>query len=508
VTLSIRTRFAFSVGANLLKAMVGFATGMLVARGLGPDQYGKMMFLIGTFIAARGLLDVGSSSAFFTFLSQRQRSRRFVTWFSIWLGVQFLVPFLAVGLLFPSAWVEIIWKGEQRSLAVMAFVAVYLQSVLWAVMMQMGESQRLTRWVQGVALATTSLHLVLMAISWWQDWLGIRLIFTAMIIEWGLAIGVIARQLRFPDMPDEKENFNVILKEFGRYCLPLIPYSWLGFAYEFADRWLLQHYGGSIQQAFYSIAYQFGAVAAIATSSILNVFWKEIAEAHHRGDKERVTVLYRRVTRGLFFVAASVAGFLVPWSESILLLTLGPAYVAGATALAIMFLYPMPQSMGQIGGTMLFAIGRVNLQVILGLSFMASSMVASYFILAPATELIPGFGLESVGLASKMVVMAVLSVNITAYFLAKDMGIRFDWIYQPISGFGCLGAGWAAYILTHWLFDEAAYNLILKMCVSGIFYLPILFAVIWFVPSLMGVNRDDIRRIVHRVINPKLNSGT
>ena len=508
VTASIRSRFAFSLGANLLKAMVGFATAMLVARGLGPDQYGKMMFLLGTFIAVRGLLDVGSSTAFFTFLSQRQRSRRFVKWFSVWLGVQFLAPFLAVGLLFPSAWVEIIWKGEQRFLVVMAFVAVYLQSVLWTVMMQMGESQRLTRWVQVVALATTSLHLVLMAISWWQDWLGVRLIFAAMIIEWGIAIGVIVRQLRFHDLPDENENFKDIFKEFGRYCLPLIPYSWLGFAYEFADRWLLQNYGGSVQQAFYSIAYQFGAVAAIVTSSILNVFWKEIAEAHHRGDKERVAVLYRRVTRGLFFVAPSVAGFLVPWSKSILLLTLGPSYVGGATALAIMFLYPLHQSMGQIGGTVLYATGRVRAQVVLGMLFMAASMVVSYFVLAPETALIPGFGLESIGLAGKMVVMQFLGVNTTAIYLAKSMQVRFDWVYQPISGFGCLGAGWAAYVLTHWLFDEAAYNLLFKMFASGIFYLLMLFAVIWLVPSLMGVNRDDVKRIVHRIINPKLNSGT
>jgi hypothetical protein len=198
----------------------------------------------------------------------------------------------------------------------------------------------------------------------------------------------------------------------------------------------------------------------------------------------------------------------VPWSESILLLTLGPAYVGGATALAIMFLYPLHQSMGQIGSTMLFATGRVRAQVVLGILFMAASMVVSYFVLAPETESIPGFGLESIGLAGKMVVMQFLGVNATAIYLAKSMQVSFDWVYQPISGFGCLGAGWAANVLTHWLFDEAAYNLLLKMCVSGIFYLPMLFAVIWFVPSLMGVNRDDVKRIVYSVINPKQNSGT
>jgi O-antigen/teichoic acid export membrane protein len=151
LSASILTRFGFSLFANVSKAIITFGTGMMVARGLGPEQYGTMMFLLGTFTAARQLLDMGSGTAFFTFLSQRQRSRRFVGWYFAWLGVQFLLPMLAAGLLLPATWVDLIWKGEQRSLVVLAFVAAYMQSVLWSVVLPMGESQRLTRRVQGVS---------------------------------------------------------------------------------------------------------------------------------------------------------------------------------------------------------------------------------------------------------------------------------------------------------------------------------------------------------------------
>lgn len=480
--------------------MIGFATGMLVARGMGPEHYGKMMFLLGTFIAVRQLLDVGSSTAFFTFLSQRQRSRRFVAWFSIWLGVQFLVPLLAVGLLFPTTWIELVWRGEQRSLVVMTFVAAYLQSTLWTVVMQMGESQRLTRMVQGVSATIAMFHLLLVAIAWWQEWLGIRLIFAAIAVEWALAAWVIARQLQFSAVPDENETFMGVVKEFGRYCLPLIPYSWLGFAYEFADRWLLQNYGGSVQQAFYAVAFQFGAVVGIATTSILNVFWKEIAEAHHQGNKERVAILYRKVSRGLYFVAAAVAGFLIPWSEDILRLTLGPAYVGGAAALTIMFLYPLHQSMGQIGGTMLYATGRVRAQIVIGMLLMASSIVATYFVLAPAAAPIPGFGLGSTGLAGKMVIMQFLGVNVVALYLARSMQVSFDWIYQPVSGIGCLGAGWLAYVIPQWLFDVSA-HVWFGWLVSGFLYSVMVLAMIWLAPSLAGVSRYEILSVVRRFAN-------
>ena len=481
----MRSRFAFSLGANLMKAVVGFVTGMMVARGLGPEQFGKMVFLLGTFTALRQLLDVGSSSAFFTFLSQRQRSRRFVAWYSTWLGMQFLVPLLAVGLLLPATWVELIWKGEQRSLVVMAFLAAYMQSTLGSVMMQMGESQRLTRLVQGASATIALCHLLIVAISWWQEWLGIRLILTALVVEWTLAAWVIAKHLRFSPQADENESFKAVFKEFGRYCLPLIPYSWLGFAYEFTDRWLLQNYGGSVQQAFYAVAFQFGAIAAIATSSILNVFWKEIAEAHQQGNKERVAMLYRRVSRGLFFVAASVAGFLVPWSEDILRITLGPAYVGGAAALTIMFLYPLHQSMGQIGGTMLYATGRVRAQVVIGMLVMVTSIVVTYFVLAPTDASPPGFGLGSTGLAGKVVVMQFLAVNVIAIYLARTLQIEFDWIYQPFGLVVCLGTGWLAYGIPRWLFDVPA-HVWAGLLVSATLYLIMMAGTIWLKPSLAG----------------------
>jgi O-antigen/teichoic acid export membrane protein len=495
VTTSIRARFGFSLFANLSKAVVTFGTGMLVARGLGPEQYGTMMFLLGTFAATRQLLDMGSSTAFFTLLSQRQRGRRFVFWYFAWLGMQFLVPLLFVGLLLPDAWLALIWKGEQRTLVLLAFVAAYLQSVLWSAVLQMGESQRLTRSVQGVALAITLVHFLLMAMAWWGDRLDIRWIFMVMSIEWAIAAAVIVKQLRFPAIPNEPDTLKSVTSEFWCYCMPLIPYAWLGFVYEFADRWLLQTYAGSVQQAYYAVAYQFGAIAAIATSSILNIFWKEIAEAYHQQNHERVVLLYRQVSRGLFFVAAAGAGFLAPWAEEILRITLGAAYVGGAATLMIMFFYPLHQSMGQIGGTMAYATGRVSVYVKLGMVFMASSMVVTYFVLASPDAIFPGLGLGSLGLAGKMVVMQLLSVNALAYYLARSLGIKFDWLFQPASALACLSAGYLAYVIPNSL-TEVASHLWLAIFVAGILYAAMLLAVVGFAPGLAGLTRSDIDGVI------------
>ncbi|MDD5392918.1 MAG: lipopolysaccharide biosynthesis protein [Thiothrix sp.] len=493
--MSVRARFGFSLFANLFKAVITFGTGMLVARSLGPEQYGKMMFLLGTFTAVRQLFDVGSSTAFFTFLSQRQRSRRFVGWYFSWLGLQFLLTLTAVSLLFPASWIQLIWKGEQRNLVILAFFAAYMQSVLWSVILQMGESQRLTGWTQGVAVTVALMHFLLIAIAWWGGWLVICTVFGLMIIEWSIAVAVIVKQLHFPVMPEEPDTPKSVFTEFWRYCQPLVLYSWLGFAYEFADRWLLQTYAGSEQQAYYSVAYQFGAIGAIATSSILNIFWKEIAEAHHQNNHERVTMLYLRVSRGLFFVAAVGAGFLAPWVEDIMRIILGATYVDGASTLMIMFFYPLHQSMGQIGGTMAYATGAVATYVKITMMVMVLSTVLTYFVLADAAASLPGLGLGSLGLASKMVVMQAFSVNALAFYLSRSLDIKFDWLFQPVATLACVAAGLLAYTVSQILIDVSS-QIWLALMVAGLLYAILMLVLIGLSPSLVGLHRADLAAVI------------
>lgn len=464
---------------------------MLIARGLGPEQYGTMTFLLGTFTAVRQLLDLGSSTAFFTLLSQRQRSCRLVNWYLAWLGIQFLLTLIVVGIIFPAAWIELIWRGEQRTLVILAFFAAYMQSVLWSVMMQMGESQRLTRLVQGVAVAVAFIHFVVMAIAWWGGWLAVRTVFMLIIIEWMIALAIIAKQLRFPKADQETDTPGSIFAEFWRYCLPLIPYSCLGFAYEFADRWLLQTYSGNVQQAYYAVAFQFGAIVAISTSSMLNIFWKEIAEAHHQNNHERVAFLYRRISRSLFFVAAFGAGFLVPWAGDILRITLGPAYAGGTTTLMIMFFYPLHQSMGQIGSTLAYATGRLSGYVQIGMVFMAFSIVVTYFLLADAEAPLPGLELGSVGLAIKMVVIQIFSVNALALYLSRSLGIKFDWLFQFTTSLSCCVAGLLAYSVSDSLFDLST-QIVLAMPVAVFLYALLMLVLVVFLPSLAGLSKADL----------------
>ena len=422
---SIQRRFATSRLTNLLRSGISFATGMLLARWLGPDDYGRMAFLLATFMAFKQLFDMATSSAFFTFLSQRPRSKQFVRYFWYWVGAQCVVSLLLVALILPESTLQVVWKGEQQPLIVLALVATFMQQHVWSIASQMAEASRQTIRVQKLNTLVVLIHLAVVVCLWWFDELTIPLVFVALIVEWSIA-GWLAAKL-YQQQTEYISEYVVdtpksVFKEFWHYCLPFIPYAWLGFAHDFADRWMLQHWGGSSEQAYYAVAQQFAAVALLATTSILRIFWKEIAEAQHQGDTAKVERLYLKVSRGLFFVGAVVAGGLIPWAEEIITAVLADSYIAGTITLMIMFLYPVHQSMGQIGGTMLYATEKKRVQVVLGLTFMTASILVVYFMLAPNTMTVPGLGLASQGLAIKMVVLQLIGVNIQAYVIARIFG--------------------------------------------------------------------------------------
>lgn len=494
MTNNIRTRFAASLLANILRSAISFSTGLLLARMLGPTDYGRMAFLLASFMAFRQLLDMASSSAFFTFLAQRPRSRCFVSYYWCWVSLQFLFSLLLVGFVFPENFIGVVWKNESRSTVLLAFVAAFMQNVVWAIASQMAEAQRETIRVQRLNTLVVLVHLGVVLFLWWIGKLAIPLLFAALALEWGLA-GWFASRLYHGLVGSErleagetKDTFGSVFREFRAYCLPFVPYVWLGFAHDFADRWLLQHWGGATQQAYYAVAAQFAAVALLATTSILRIFWKEIAEANHRQDYGRMERLYLKASRGLFFIGAVVAGGLLPWASEIIHLTLGAAYSGGAVTLMLMFLYPVHQSMGQIGGTMLYATGHTRIQVVLGLASMTTSLVVAYFMLAPQDASVPGLGLASQGLAYKMLMVQLVQVNIMAWLIARVFSWKFDWSYQIVGLVMAVISGWLAKNVVCWWGVASLPAMIL----TAPLYLFLISITLYSMPWIAGVSREEI----------------
>ncbi|MDB9916153.1 lipopolysaccharide biosynthesis protein [Pseudomonadales bacterium] len=499
--MTTKNRLFFSVGANGIKAALSLVLGMLVARSLGPENYGDLAFLLGSFWAIRALLDMGMGSAFYTFISQKDQDRKYYLVHFMWLACQFLFSLFLIGLLLPESLLDRIWLGQERELIVWALLATFLQNQVWQTVIQAYESERKTSRIQIASLCVILVQLIVVLSFVVLSSLSVLLFLKIISVEYFLFTTFMCLRLgkehREKSIQEENPSFNVVVTEYYHYCRPLVIVGMMSFVYEIADRWLLQRYGGSDQQAFYQVAMQLSVVSVLVTTSILNVLWKEIAESNKNGDDARVIDLYHRLTRMLIATAMFFSCFLAPWAEEIVVLLLGADYKDAWPALFIMLFYPIHQCLGQINGTLFRATGVTSLLMRITVVSLLASLPLSYFLIAPTSEVtFPGLELGALGLAIKVVGLNIVFVNIESWFISRRYGSPFKWRQQITGTIVFLTLGYCSKFVGINAFPGgSAVAVIVGMVISGSVFTVISIWGVKTIPKIFGIEKIDVDEV-------------
>jgi O-antigen/teichoic acid export membrane protein len=297
---------------------------------------------------------------------------------------------------------------------------------------------------------------------------------------------------------DTDGSLRGIVREFVVFCKPLAIFGTVGVVYMFADRWLLQNFGGAREQGLFSIGQQIATVSLLATTSIMDVFWKEIAEAKAHGDTARATQLYMAVRHALFFYTASISCGVIPHAQDLLAGTVGSDFDGAWMALTIMLFYPIHQSLSLVQGTFAYATGRPKAHTHAGILTMVLSIPITYVLLAPADAAVPGLALGAVGLALKLVVLQILSVGLVAHALVRDQaGWSHDYAYQ----IGVLTFLVALGLACRWLAAASLAalglsNAVATVAVSSCAYTAVCMATVYRFPQAAGLTRPQVQRAV------------
>ena len=500
---SVKTRLLVSIGANGMRSILGFISGLLVARALNPSGYGDLMFLIGSFASVRGLLDLGTSSAFYTFLSRHSQGRRFYLTYFCWMALQFFITLILVAVIIPDRFFEEIWVGHNREIVAIALLAVFVQQQVLQTVAQIGESLRKTVKVQLLTLLFGIIYLGALSLLLMFDLMSQRNVLFIMIVQGAIAslsIYCILREDHAP-RPEKNEPFKVLILEYWVFCKPLIVLAVITFLYDFADKWMLQSYGGSAQQGFFQIANQFASAILVATTSIISIFWKEIAAAWEKCDHLRVAMLYRKATQGLVILAAIAAGLVIPWSEQIVMVLLGPEYIQVWPVLAIMFLYPIHLPMGIIGGSTLLAIGQTRKHMLICVVGMLVSMPFAYLMLAPIK--LGGLAMGAWGLAIKLLTLNVMSTNIQSWIISKHCGWKYEWKFQLVGIPLMIMLGYFVKFLTGLVWDInniSISNLLAPVALAFILYTLFVIWAISLLPWLVGLEKSEINNMAILIV--------
>ncbi|QXE90600.1 oligosaccharide flippase family protein [Geomonas subterranea] len=514
---SLQKRFAFKLGANVFGILLGLVTMSFVPRVLGPEQFGKFEFITNNFKLIFDTLALQVPVAYFNWVSRKghKEDTDLATgatfYFSLAIATLFAL-FLAVshafGLhawLWPDVAPEYLW-------AALAFTMV---TFLYQFLVYLSDGKSLTVGLEQIRLVQNTLKFAVLALLAGGGLLTLGSYLWAQVAVVAATVALSVRWLyrqdawrlaairpwRFPK--EEIQSYGAFVWDYAR---PLTLLMLGGFLFLYFDRWFLQLIGGSMQQGFFGLSDRLGQIAFLFTSAMTPLLTREFALAHEEKDHARLLILFERIK--LFLFIATVAScFLSVQSGNIVALIGGEKYKGAIIPIALMALYPIHQTFGQLSGALMVATGQTALYARLGIIMMVVSLPITYFCIAPVSFAVPGLALGATGLALKMLTWQFVGTNVqlfcnTRYLrtpFAKWLGLQVMMV-AVIYGIAYTSHLVSGYFNLTWLLPLLQYpavseNLILHSCrliSAGLVYLIAIAGLIWMVPGFAGITRKDI----------------
>ena len=496
---SLKKRYLAKLFANLVGLIISVVTESIIPRGLGPRAYGDFSFLSNFFVRVVNFLDMGTSTGFYTKLSQRQWDFGLVSFYLSFAGIVSFLLIIFVGCIDVTGAYTTLMPGQKLFYI---YLAVFCGMLSWVsqILDKMADAYGVTVSTEIARIIQRGLGLALILALFFSNRLNLTNFFFYhyfILIFLALAfISVMGRKghsLR-RSWKLTLDQIKAYTKEFYNYSHPLFIYALVGMIVGILERWMLQKFSGSVEQGFYGLSYQIGAVCFLFTSAMTPLITREFAISFGKKDLREMARLFRRYIPMLYAIAAYFACFIAVQADKVTFIMGGAKFHQATLAVTIMAFYPIHQTYGQLSGAVFFATGQTALYRNIGVVFMLIGLPIAYFLIAPAEKF--GLNTGATGLAIKMVGVQFIVVNVQLYFNSKHLGLNF-WLYVGHQ-IGCVVfllslAGIAASIVEP--LSCLSESLVAKFVVCGALYSALVAISVMIFPMLFGLTRGDIVRL-------------
>jgi O-antigen/teichoic acid export membrane protein len=498
---SLKKRYAYKLATNFIGLIFNLGMQIIIPRGLGVKAYGDFNFIVNFFQQIYNFFDTGTSTCFYTKLSQRQQDKGLV---GFYLYFSIFITFAVSGVVVIAFLFDLntlLWPGQRVMPIILAIVYV---GFLWGVQVAQKINDALgftiaseKKKMQQKMFAFTVLLLLyffsvftLNIFLLFNVLMSLLLIFMLINVLNKNGVSLFSYFLQF-----KRGMAGLYAKEFFMYSHPLLVASVFSLVANIFDRWLLQYFYGSVQQGIFSLSYQISAICLVFTTAMSPLIIREFSVAHGVADLKQMHYLFRRYVPTLFAIAAFFSCFVAVNSVEVVQIFGGSEYKEARLAVAIMAFYPIYQTYGQLIASAYYASGKTKLYRNRSIVIQLLAIILTYFFLAPAS----GFGLDlgANGLAIKFVVIAFISTNL-GLFLIRDLvgaNCKNYLLHQAaaILSFVVL-AIISSFVISYFL-HTGFFAFVLK----GALYTLFAILLILFFPKIMGMSRNDFLSIKRQI---------
>jgi O-antigen/teichoic acid export membrane protein len=500
---TLRKRYGFKLFSNFIGSGISSVIQLLVPRGLGPAAYGNFGFMTSFFDNLVNSLDTGSSYWFYTNLSKKKNDKKIVVFYRLVMAVLIFVVFIFVLIATITNINQKIWIDQSKQVVYLAAVYSIMTWIL-SVNTQIMDGYGLTvssekaKIVQKViSLLTVSILFILQKLNLFTFFM-----YNYFIITFLLILFIIIKRKSGYSAPlvfkIQKEEGKYYLKDLYRYIYPLIIYTAVGLVTGIVDRWLLQKFGGSIQQGYFTLSFKIGAIIALFTVSLTPLLMREFSIAFGKKDMEIMRAMFRRYLPIMYTITAYLSCFVAVQYDKIVLIFGGGEYKKAGFVVMIMAFYPIHQTYGQLTSTVYYATGQTRLYRNIGVICMVLGLPVIYFLLAPANMF--GLNYGALGLAIKMVLINIITVNIWLYFNTRFLKLSFGKFL--LHQFGSIAIILLIALLAKLGVDiipGLGDNIILSFILSGVIYTAVIALISNYFPRLFGMDKESLNRVKVRL---------
>jgi len=496
---SIRARYATTIVVQFFQLLASVVTAGVVPRALGPAVYGSYNFLLGMASTVRATLTLGTQQTFFTKSSQTKDSGSLTKLYALFLVGQwiFIMGFIfAIHVLGLQVWV---WPNQYlnqivivTSLEWLIFVALTLE--------QLGDTKKLTIYTQiltGIGSFLNAGGLLILALLHRLNFYSYTfwMLFVTVLISTGLSVYLLGihRDVCWTGTLFGQTRKHI--QDWRRYASPLIVYSAASALLTGLDIYLIQCFYGPQEQGYFALASRWASLSLTFTGAALSIYWREIASSLAARDRERAREIYLRFSHLLFFLTLVLSCWLCLGARHLVQSIAGMEYLPAAPLLMIMAFYPVQQTFGQLCGAAFLASERTREYRNYGILFAGLGAVVTYFLLAPRSAAVPGLGLGARGVALKMVVLGMLTVQF--YELSNARFFQFSYLQATIDKMKTtLVVGGIAFVILRGLIRQMGIPAgrvgIIPLGLISVFYFLVVGLVAFFCPVLAGLRAQDI----------------
>ena len=494
---SFGKRYAYKLLSNISGIIIGIISFFIVPRALGPKYFGDYSFLTNVYTQVINFLDMRASTCLYIKLSQNRDDRNIIPFYSLF-GI------LIITILFISTWMITSNQSilnhllpDQEVLfvymAVVLTVIMFIQEQLAKIM----DSYGLTIFCEKNRMYIRFVNILLIVVFFYFMTLNIKTYFLLNIVSWVFFILIILYYLKKINVSFSPAMDSIVIKEyskvFSHYCAPLLAYMVIGFFSEYFDRWILQKYGGSIQQGYYAFAFNISNISMIAVSSIFILFTRELSVSFGKKDIRSIGKLFDAYVPSLYLFVAYFSCFLYFQADNIISMLGGESYKSASSALKILSIYPMVSTYSMMSGSIIYATERTV--IFRNLSFILAPLgaLASIILISP----IAGMNLGAVGLGIKILSVEFISVVVILFINARYLNLSFKkylfhLIYIPII---LLLIAWLSSGIVG-LFDFMKFGILLSIMMFGLIYSVMSVSIVYCCPSLIFRERHEFFNIV------------